>query len=89
MDNWLEEIEGREKKKVTLSEKAKQRIHAKKEKVLLNYNKNGSTFDDFIKNLNELISRVNSLPEDERSDFIEIDSRKKKTEFENHLNILP
>jgi len=87
MDNWLEEIEGREKKKVTLSEKAKQRIHAKKEKVLLNYNKNGSTFDDFIKNLNELISRVNSLPEDERSDFIEIDSRHKKTEFENHLNI--
>lgn len=87
MDNWLEEIEGKEKKKVSLSEKAKQRIQAKKEKVATNYQKNATSFDSFIKNLNELVSRVNSLPEEERQDFIEIDSRHKKTEFDNHLHI--
>lgn len=87
MDNWLEEIEGKENKKVSLSEKAKERINAKKEKVALNYKKNATSFDDFIKKINELVSRVNSLPEDERTEFIEIDARHKKTEFDNHLHI--
>lgn len=87
MENWLEEIEGREHKKATLSEKAKQRILAKKEKVALNYITNGSVYDIFINKVNELVTRVNNLPEEERQDFIEIDSRNKKTEFENHLHI--
>ncbi len=87
MENWLEEIEGKEKKKVSLSENAKQRIQAKKEKVAINYMKNGSSFDDFIKKINELVTRVNSLSEEERHDFIEIEARHKKTEFDNHLHI--
>jgi hypothetical protein len=87
MENWLEEVEGKEHKKAFLSEKAKQRILAKKEKVTSNYIKNGIAFDTFIAKVNELIDRVNSLPEEERHEFVEIDSRNKKTEFDNHLNI--
>lgn len=87
MGNWLEEIENKENKKSSLSQEAKQRIQIKKEKVALNYKKNGQIFDNYINRLNELVSRVNSLPEEDRSEFIEIDSRNKKTEFDNHLHI--
>ena len=87
MDNWLEEIEERQKKKLTLSEKAKKRIQAKKEKVVINYTKNKDAYLNFINKLNQLVNRVNTLPEEERNEFIVINSKFKKTEFDNQLHI--
>ncbi len=85
--DWLEEIEGKAKKKKALTEKAKQRVEQKRLKVAANFQKNGEIYLDFISKLKELINRVNNLSEEERAEFIEIDSRYKITEFDNHLYI--
>lgn len=85
--DWLEEIEGKARRKKSLSEKATQRIEQKKIKVSANFQKNGEKYNDFISKLKELVGRVNNLPEEERADFIEIDFKYKTTEFDNHLYI--
>jgi len=87
MKNWLEEIEEQEQKQEALSEKAKKRVQVKKEKAAANYQKNGKLFDNFIFKLNGLVKKVNSLPEEERSEFIEIDARLKETDFDNKLTV--
>jgi hypothetical protein len=85
--DWLEEIEGKARKKKALSEKARQRIEQKRLKVAANFQKNGEKYLEFIAKLNELVKRVNNLPEEERAEFIEINSKYKTTEFDNHLYI--
>jgi len=87
MKNWLEEIEEKEQKKEALSDKAKQRIQQKKEKVAVNYQKNCDKYDTFINRMNELVLKVNNLPDEEKKEFTEIDVRMKDTEFDNKLYV--
>ncbi|NVN94805.1 MAG: hypothetical protein HXX18_05930 [Bacteroidetes bacterium] len=87
MKSWLEEIEEQEQKQEALSERARKRIQVKKEKAAANYKQNGNKFDTFISKLNIFVKKVNSLPEEERAEFIEIDARLKETEFDNKLTV--
>ena len=87
MKNWLEEIEEQEQRKEALSDRAKERILIKKGKVAANYQQNSSKYDNFISKVNELVRKVNNLPENERKEFIEIDTRTKDTEFDNKLTV--
>ncbi len=87
MKSWLEEIEERELKKAALSANTEQRIQLKTEKIAANYLQNKDHYENFISNLTGLVQKANSLPNDEKKDFSQIDIQLKDTNFNNKLTV--
>jgi hypothetical protein len=86
MPHWLEEAEKKrpaDKKIVSQADRIKNRYLRIQENVA----KNGKHFDDFTKDLHELVARVNSLPDIEDRPFNRMESREKDSKLINHLNI--
>jgi len=86
MPHWLEEAEKRqyaEKEVVSGADRIRNRYN----KIQENVTKNGKQFDDFTKDVHELIARVNNLPDTQDRPFNRMEAREKDSKLINHLNI--
>lgn len=86
MSNWLEEAERRSRMRETQGQS--ERLQVRIDRIKENYLKNQATFDTFLQNLKNLVTRVNNLPQEFRAPFGKISNRNKSTRLNNHLHIL-
>ncbi len=86
MPHWLEEAEKRQYADKETHAGA-DRIKNRYLKVQENVAKYGKQFDDFTKDLHELVARVNNLPDIEDRPFNRMEAREKDSKLFNHLNI--
>ena len=86
MANWLEEAE-REIRRTSKSRNS-ERTQIKKDRIRDNYLIIKKEYDAFIKELGDVISRINNLPLDMRQPFGQIDFREKDGKLDNNLIII-
>lgn len=83
MSHWLEEAESR--KEMVESHSAVDVIKKKKKDIQENYAANSKLYENFLKELESLAERVNSLPTEYREDYGKINFNSKDSKLDNHL----
>lgn len=87
MSNWLEEAESNNKPQ-NGSQISKDKIQQKIDAISQNYTANKETYDAFIKELRNLVERVNNLPLEHRKEFGKLKINTKKSKLNNELYYL-
>lgn len=86
MSHWLEEAERKQNPKKENISRA-DRIRKRYLKIQENLKNNGDQFDEFTKDLHNLIDRVSKLPAYQNKPFRKMECREKDSKLNNHLNI--
>ncbi len=86
MQHWLEETEKEQNPRKEVTSHA-DRIRKRTLRIQENVKNNGSQFDEFTKDLHNLIARANNLPASEDKPFKKMEGREKDSRLNNHLNI--
>lgn len=87
MGHWLEDAEKRQSKTRKRTSAFIEKIERKKALIRNNYEQNAEQYDGFIRTMQQLIKRVNDLPESLRQPFQKLNWIEKKSKLNNRLYV--